>query len=107
MIHAGDVLFNNLFPYIDLDSGGTVNGYIAGMRRLIKMADEDTVIIPGHGELGSRADLQAAIDMLTDAQSRVETLVLEGMTADEVVQVYVTALEATVPVPMMMIIRPM
>ncbi|MBT8106656.1 MAG: MBL fold metallo-hydrolase [Gammaproteobacteria bacterium] len=85
VIVAGDLHFNYMFPYIDLDSGGTVNGYIAGMRRLIKMADEDTVIIPGHGELGSRADLQAAVDMLTDAQSRVEALVLEGMTADEVV----------------------
>lgn len=85
VIVAGDLHFNYMFPFIDLDSGGTVNGYIAGMRRLIKMADEDTVIIPGHGELGSRADLQAAVDMLTDAQSRVEALVLEGMTADEVV----------------------
>ena len=52
VIVAGDLYFNYMFPFIDLDSGGTVNGYIAGMERLIKMADEDTVIIPGHGDLG-------------------------------------------------------
>jgi len=85
VIIAGDLHFNYMFPFIDLDSGGTVNGYIAGMQRLIKMADENTVIIPGHGELGNRADLQAALDMLKDARSRVEALVVEGMTADEIV----------------------
>ena len=53
VIVAGDLHFNYMFPFIDLDSGGTVNGFIAGMERLIKMADEDTVIIPGHGELAS------------------------------------------------------
>lgn len=85
VIIAGDLVFNYMFPFIDLDSGGTVGGYIAGIEKLIKMADEDTVIIPGHGELASRADLEAKVAMLKDARSRVETLVLEGMTADEVV----------------------
>jgi glyoxylase-like metal-dependent hydrolase (beta-lactamase superfamily II) len=85
VIVAGDLFFNYMFPFIDLDSGGTVNGYIAGQRKILKMAGDDTVIIPGHGELASKADLQASIDMLVDAQSRVEALVLEGMTADEVV----------------------
>ncbi len=85
VIIAGDLHFNYMFPFIDLDNGGTVSGYIAGMQRLIKMAGEDTVIIPGHGELASRADLQAAVDMLVDARSRVEALVLEGMSADDVV----------------------
>ena len=86
VIIAGDLHFNYMFPFIDLDSGGTVSGFIAGMERLIKMAGEDTVIIPGHGELASRDDLKAAVDMLEDAQSRVEALVLEGLTADEVVE---------------------
>ncbi len=86
VIIAGDLHFNYMFPFIDLDSGGTVGGYIAGIEKLIRMADEDTVIIPGHGELASRADLQVKFDMLKDAQSRVEALVLEGMTADEVVE---------------------
>jgi len=81
---AGDLLFNHMFPFIDLDSGGSVRGFIAGQRRILKMADEDTVIIPGHGDLAGKADLQAAIDMLTDAEARVEALVLEGKTEEEV-----------------------
>lgn len=85
VIIAGDLHFNYMFPFIDLDSGGTVKGYMAGMRKLIKMAGEDTVIIPGHGEIADRDDLQAALDMLVDAEKRVEALVQEGMSADEVV----------------------
>ena len=84
VIVAGDLHFNYMFPFIDLDSGGSVRGFIAGQRRIIKMADDDTVIIPGHGDLASKADLQASVDMLTDAEARVEALVLEGKTEEEV-----------------------
>lgn len=85
VIVAGDLFFNYMFPFIDLDSGGSVRGFIDAQRKIIAMAEDDTVIIPGHGALASRADLQASVDMLTDAQDRVEALVLDGMTADEVV----------------------
>ena len=84
VIVAGDLFFNYMFPFIDLDSGGSVRGFIAGQQRIIAMAEEDTIIIPGHGELGSRADLQAAVDMLVDAEAKVEALVLEGKTEEEV-----------------------
>jgi glyoxylase-like metal-dependent hydrolase (beta-lactamase superfamily II) len=84
VIVAGDLHFNYMFPFIDLDSGGSVRGFIAGQRRILKMAEDDTVIIPGHGALASKADLQAAVDMLVDAESRVEALVLEGKTEEEV-----------------------
>ncbi len=85
VIHAADVHFNYLFPYIDLDNGGTVTGFIAGQHRLIALADDDTIIIPGHGPLASKADLQVAVDMLIDAEKRVKKLVDQGMTQEEVV----------------------
>jgi cyclase len=81
---AGDLHFNYLFPFIDLESGGTVGGYIQGMQKILDMCDDDTVIIPGHGDLANKEDLQAVLDMLIDARSRVEALVLEGKSEDEV-----------------------
>jgi glyoxylase-like metal-dependent hydrolase (beta-lactamase superfamily II) len=84
VIAAGDLHFNYMFPFIDLDSGGTVDGFIAGQRRIIDMADDDTVIIPGHGELASKADLQAAVDMLVEAAARVGNLVARGLSQEEV-----------------------
>ena len=84
IIHAGDLLFNGLFPFIDLDSGGSVSGYIAGQEKILSIADADTKIISGHGPLASKADLQAAHDMLVDALARVKGLVDAGKSEDEI-----------------------
>ena len=84
VIHTGDVMFNRIFPFIDLDGGGSVDGFIAGQQKMIAMADDDTRIIPGHGPLASKADLQAAVDMLIDAQGLVKALVDAGNSLDEV-----------------------
>ncbi len=84
VIAAGDILFNGLFPYIDLDKGGSVPGFIAAMGKLLSMADAETKIISGHGPLASKADLQAAHDMLVDALGRVKNLVDAGMSENDI-----------------------
>ena len=85
VIHTGDIHFHKLFPFIDLDNGGTVSGYIAAMQRIADMADDDTAIIPGHGALTDRAGLLADIEMLVDARKRVRALADSGLSVDEVV----------------------
>lgn len=85
VIHAGDILFHNLFPFIDLDSGGTVSGYIEAQQKLLAMANDDTKIIAGHGDLATKADLQRTLMMITDSQARVKLLVDQGKTVEEVV----------------------
>jgi cyclase len=85
IIHTGDAMFNKLFPFIDLDSGGSVSGYIAAQKKMIAMADNKTKIIPGHGVLANKADLQAAVDMLEDAQARVKALVDAGKSQEQVI----------------------
>ena len=85
IIHAGDAMFNSMFPFIDLDSGGSLNGFIAAQKKIIALADDETKIIPGHGALANKADLRAAIDMLEDAQARVKALVDAGKSKQEVI----------------------
>ena len=85
VIDAGDLFFNYMFPFIDLNSGGSVDGYIAGQQRIIEMADENTMIIPGHGPLARQSDLQVAVDMLADARSRVQTLIDDGLSQEDAV----------------------
>jgi glyoxylase-like metal-dependent hydrolase (beta-lactamase superfamily II) len=84
VIHAGDILFHGIFPFIDLDSGGTVDGYIAAQEKIWSMADDATKIIPGHGSLTNKAGMKADIDMLVDARAMVKALLEQGNTADEV-----------------------
>ena len=84
IIHTGDVMFNGMFPFIDLDSGGSLDGYLAAQEDILSLAGPKTRIIPGHGPLASKADLQAAHDMLADARDRISSLVEDGKTLDEI-----------------------
>ena len=84
VIQAGDIMFNHLFPFIDLDNGGTVDGYIAGQQRILMMADDETIIIPGHGPLATKADLERDLDVLIDCKARVKALVDQGKSESEV-----------------------
>jgi len=82
---AGDVMFNKLFPFIDLDNGGSVSGYKAGQQKLIDMVNDDTRIVPGHGPVASKADLITNLDVLKDSEARVKALFDDGMGEEDIV----------------------
>lgn len=71
VIHTGDTFFNGKYPYIDLKNGGTVKGAITALKKVVMIAEEDTKIIPGHGDLASINDVKYAISMLTDLWDQV------------------------------------
>ncbi len=85
VLHMGDNFFNGLFPYIDIDGGGNVDGMIAALDKGLSMSNPDTKIIPGHGPLSSPADMKATRDLLADIQSRVKARVDEGASLDEII----------------------
>ncbi|MCB1043004.1 MAG: MBL fold metallo-hydrolase [Acidobacteria bacterium] len=84
IIHAGDLFFNGMFPFIDLDSGGTVAGYIAGQERILSLCNEETRIIPGHGALATRADLERDLSVLKTIDQRIKNLAQAGKTEAEI-----------------------
>lgn len=85
VIHAGDVFFNGIFPFIDLDNGGSVDGYIAAQKKILELAGADGKIIPGHGPLATPADLRASIDMLETAKKNIGALLAEGKSLDDII----------------------
>ncbi len=84
VIHTGDLVFAGMYPFIDLDSGGSVDGVIAAVDRMLSLADDTTRIIPGHGEVTDKAGLAAYREMLKTASGRVRDLAKSGKTVDEV-----------------------
>lgn len=90
-LHMGDTFFNGIYPYIDLGSGGSVDGVIAAADRGLALADEKTHIIPGHGPLGDRAALQAYHDLLVSVRDRVKKAIADGQTVDQVIAAKPTA----------------
>lgn len=91
VIHMGDTFFNGRYPFIDVDSGGNVSGMIAAAERVISMVDGNTRIIPGHGELAGRAELEAYRDMLMGVRDRVAELIQEGKSQEEAIAANPTA----------------
>lgn len=85
VVHAGDILFNGMFPFIDTDHGGTLKGMIDAAAKILSMIDDDTRIIPGHGPLASKADLKAYHAMLTTAYQRLSQLKSQGKSMEAVV----------------------
>lgn len=84
VLHTGDTYFKGRYPYIDLNSGGSVNGYIEAVKLGLKLSDENTKIIPGHGDLSNRTEYESFLRMLENLKKRVQDEIDSGKTEEEV-----------------------
>ena len=84
VIHMGDTYFQGKFPYIDVDSGGSIDGYIASAEKAIRLADDETIIIPGHLNVSNKKELIIFKDMLVVLRDRIQKEKAVGKTLEEV-----------------------
>ncbi|MFW6201098.1 MAG: MBL fold metallo-hydrolase [Gemmatimonadota bacterium] len=91
VLHMGDTFWTSGYPFIDLSSGGSIDGMIAAADTALALADASTGIIPGHGELSDAAGLREYRAMLTTIRDRVERLIAEGRTREEAIAANPTA----------------
>jgi glyoxylase-like metal-dependent hydrolase (beta-lactamase superfamily II) len=84
VIHMGDTYFAGHYPFVDLGSGGSVEGVIAAADKVLALAKDTTQIIPGHGPITDKKQLRAYRDMLVAVRDRVRKLVLAGRALAEV-----------------------
>ena len=84
VLHTGDTFFNGTFPYIDLDSGGSINGDIKAAKTGLSMINKNTKIIPGHGNIGSYSDYEAYLKMLEGIRDNVQKAIDAGKSESEV-----------------------
>ena len=85
VVHMGDCFFNGMYPFIDTSSGGKVDGVVAAAERVLAGVSDKTRMIPGHGPVASKADLQAYRDTLKAIRDRVAKLKAEGKTKEAAV----------------------
>ena len=83
-MHTGDTFFNGRFPYIDLGSGGSVDGLIEAANKALFLIDEDTQIIPGHGAISNKKEYTAYRDTIMKVRTSVKKAVEKGMTIEEI-----------------------
>ncbi len=86
ILHTGDVYFASGYPFIDVDSGGSLQGVIDATRALLSMCDERTRIVPGHGPLSDKAAFTRYLHMLEGVQETLRDYARRKVSVDEVVQ---------------------
>lgn len=83
VIHMGDDFFNGFYPFIDIDHGGSVLGMIRDVDQVLNSAPTNAKMIPGHGPLGTAADLKGFVEMLRGTSGVVQKAIKKGRTLDQ------------------------
>lgn len=91
VIHTGDLFLNGFYPFVDVSSGGSIDGIISAVGRLANLIDADTRIIPGHGPLGDREALIRYRDMLQTVRGRIKASIQRGETLEQLLAAKPTA----------------
>lgn len=90
VVSTGDVFSMSSYPVIDVDNGGTINGVIAALNRIIditvpeKNGEGGTLVIPGRGRLCDEYDVVMYRDMITIIRDRIERMIKDGMSLDQI-----------------------
>lgn len=87
----GDIFWNGVYPFIDNQNGGGINQAIAWADKAVKASKDDTIVVPGHGPVGTKADLVDFRDMLVGIRDKVAPMKKQGKTLAEVVAAKPTA----------------
>jgi glyoxylase-like metal-dependent hydrolase (beta-lactamase superfamily II) len=85
ILHVGDTFWNRDYPFIDYSTGGSIDGQIQAAEANLAMATDKTIVISGHGAIGSRPDLVVFRDVLVDIRDKVATLKKQGRSLSEVI----------------------
>ncbi|NNK27540.1 MAG: MBL fold metallo-hydrolase, partial [Flavobacteriaceae bacterium] len=85
VMHTGDTYFNGMYPYIDLSSGGSVEGYIEAVKSSLMLIDDETKIIPGHGSVSNKKEYKAFLAMMEGLREIIQAEISKGKTEEQVV----------------------
>jgi len=84
VLHTGDTYFSGRYPFIDLNNGGSVNGYIAAQKKALLIINDDTKIIPGHGRPSNKKELTEYVTMMETLRTNILNAITAGKTLEEV-----------------------
>ncbi len=90
VIHMGDTFVRYGYPFVDISAGGSVNGMIANLNEVLTMINDDTKVIPGHGQLSTKSDIIEFRDVLTDIRDQVKKSIEKGKALDEILSSGIT-----------------
>ncbi len=90
VLHAGDIIFHRMLPFIDIYHGGSVDGLIKAVEDILEIINEDTKVVPGHGTVMEYSDVVEYKDMLITIRKRFKELIVGGKTFEEIRDLKIT-----------------
>lgn len=82
--HMGDAFVRYGYPFIDVSSGGSFSGFLSSLDRILALTNDNSKIIPGHGEVATKADVKALRDKLYDIRDQVLIALKKGNKAEDI-----------------------
>ena len=83
IVHMGDHFFSGFFPFVDVQNGGNVEQMAKNVAAVLDRIDDETIVIPGHGPLSDKSDLEDFHEMLVGTIDEVKAMMAEGMTLEQ------------------------
>ncbi|WP_260703404.1 MBL fold metallo-hydrolase [Edaphobacter flagellatus] len=85
VLHVGDTWFSGAYPFFDASTGGHIDGMIRATKKSLEIGTTSTIVIPGHGPVGKKTDLDATLEMLTTLRGKIADIKKQGKTVEEAV----------------------
>jgi cyclase len=90
VVHTGDAFVRYGYPFIDLSNGGSINGFVNTLDKILALIDDNTKVIPGHGELATKADVKKVRDGLADIRDQVAAALKKGTKIENMASLGIT-----------------
>ena len=90
VFHMGDMFVRYGYPFIDVSSGGGINGFITYLDKILPLMDANSKIIPGHGDLATKADVILFVDRVRDIRDQVAAALKKGKKIEEIPSLGIT-----------------
>jgi cyclase len=84
VLHTGDAFVRYGYPFIDISSGGSVNGFISTLDKILALSDDNTKVIPGHGEVANKSDVKKVRDALADIRDQIAAAFKKGKKVEDI-----------------------
>src|ERR671913_351213 len=86
VIHVGDDFSDRSYPFMDLSSGGSIDGLISSLKKIVSIINKDTQVVGGHSGISNQTKVKDYLDMLIDIYNNINQMMQEGKSLDEIIQ---------------------
>src|SRR5919106_2647038 len=91
VIHVGDDFSDKAYPFIDISSGGTIDGLISSLKTISSIINDNTNVISGHAGISNKTKVNEYTNMLIDVRNQISQMITEGKSLEDIISLQPTS----------------